>query len=232
MAAGAGYIEFATGDILTASAANSYLASQVVMVFANASARTSAIASPQEGMISYLKDTNSTEYYSGSAWVAIGGSSGALTLIGTTTLSSSGSFNLSNIFSSTYDNYTIIFSDVTGSTGSYLTFGLRTGSTNATSNYSYSYTQYSYVGNLAAGGGSGAGNMGALDYDTTAGGMVLDLQSPFLAKPTTYNQRYSAHNAAGIKNGNHTNSTSYDGMWFSLASGTISGKVSVYGYAK
>lgn len=74
MAAGLGYKEFNTGDVLTAADANGYLASQVVMVFASAAARTSAIASPQEGMISYLKDTNSTEYYSGSAWVAIGGS--------------------------------------------------------------------------------------------------------------------------------------------------------------
>jgi len=73
MAAGQGFIEFSTGDVLTAAAANGYLASQVVMVFADAAARTSAIASPQEGMISYLKDTNSTEYYSGSAWVALGG---------------------------------------------------------------------------------------------------------------------------------------------------------------
>jgi hypothetical protein len=73
MAAGQGYIEFSTGDVLTAAAANGYLASQVVMVFADAAARTTAITSPQEGMISYLKDTNSTEYYSGSAWVAIGG---------------------------------------------------------------------------------------------------------------------------------------------------------------
>lgn len=75
MAAGQGYIEFATGDVLTAAAANGYLASQVVMVFDNATARTSAIASPQEGMISYLKDTNATQYYSGSAWVSIGGGS-------------------------------------------------------------------------------------------------------------------------------------------------------------
>jgi len=75
MAAGLGYKEFTTGDVLTAADANGYLASQVVMVFASAAARTSAIASPQEGMISYLKDTNSTEYYSGAAWVAIGGAS-------------------------------------------------------------------------------------------------------------------------------------------------------------
>ena len=75
MAAGQGYIEFSTGDVLTAAAANGYLASQVVMVFADAAARTAAIASPQEGMVSYLKDTNATQYYSGSAWVNVGGSS-------------------------------------------------------------------------------------------------------------------------------------------------------------
>ena len=82
MAAGLGYIEFNTGDVLTAAQANGYLASQVVMVFASAAARTSAIASPQEGMISYLKDTNATQYYSGSAWVTIGGAGSPLTTKG------------------------------------------------------------------------------------------------------------------------------------------------------
>lgn len=71
MAAGLGYVEFATGDVLTAAAANGYLASQVVMVFASSAARTTAITSPQEGMVSYLKDTNAIEYYSGSAWVGV-----------------------------------------------------------------------------------------------------------------------------------------------------------------
>jgi hypothetical protein len=82
MAAGLGYIEFNTGDVLTAAQANGYLASQVVMVFADAAARTSAITSPQEGMISYLKDTNATQYYSGSAWVSIGGGASPLTTKG------------------------------------------------------------------------------------------------------------------------------------------------------
>lgn len=72
MAAGQGYIEFATGDVLTAASANGYLASQVVMVFADATARTAAIASPQEGMLSYLKDTNAVEAYDGSAWISVG----------------------------------------------------------------------------------------------------------------------------------------------------------------
>lgn len=80
MAQGLGFIEFSTGDVLSAAAANGYLASQTVMVFATAAARTSAIATPHEGMFSFLKDTNSTEYYSGSAWVAL--VSGAATLVG------------------------------------------------------------------------------------------------------------------------------------------------------
>jgi hypothetical protein len=82
MAAGLGFKEFTTGDVLTAADANGYLASQVVMVFADAAARTTAITSPQEGMISYLKDTNATQYYSGSAWVSIGGGSSPLTTKG------------------------------------------------------------------------------------------------------------------------------------------------------
>jgi hypothetical protein len=68
MAAGLGYIEFTTGDVLTAALANGYLASQTVMVFASSAARTSAITSPQEGMISFLKDTDTLQFYTGAAW--------------------------------------------------------------------------------------------------------------------------------------------------------------------
>jgi len=44
---------------------------QAVMVFADASARTSAIAAPSEGMVTYLTGTNVIEYYDGAAWVGI-----------------------------------------------------------------------------------------------------------------------------------------------------------------
>jgi len=74
MAAGQGFKTFATGDVLTASDVNGYLM-QGVLVFANAAARTAAITSPQQGQVSFLKDTNVTQYYSGSAWVTGGGGS-------------------------------------------------------------------------------------------------------------------------------------------------------------
>ena len=71
MAAGLGFKTFNTGDVLTAADTNGYLM-QGVWVFANAAARTSAVTSPQEGNVSFLKDTNSLEIYDGAAWVAYG----------------------------------------------------------------------------------------------------------------------------------------------------------------
>ena len=75
MAAGLGFKTFNTGDVLSAADTNGYLM-QNVWVFANATARTAAVTSPQEGNFSFLKDTNSTEYYDGAAWVAVGGGGG------------------------------------------------------------------------------------------------------------------------------------------------------------
>ena len=69
--AGAGFKTFSVGEVLTATNVNTYLMQQAVMVFADASARSTAISSPSEGMVTYLSDTNTLWYYSGSAWVEI-----------------------------------------------------------------------------------------------------------------------------------------------------------------
>ena len=70
--AGAGYKLFNTGDVLTAAQVNTYLQEQTVMVFANSTARTTALSGVlAEGMMSYLQDTNSVEFYNGTSWVAL-----------------------------------------------------------------------------------------------------------------------------------------------------------------
>lgn len=79
--AGAGYKLFNTGDVLTAAQVNTYLQEQTVMVFANATARTTALSGVlAEGMMSYLQDTNAVEVYNGSAWVSVG-STGDITAV-------------------------------------------------------------------------------------------------------------------------------------------------------
>ena len=71
--AGAGYKLFNTGDVLTAAQVNTYLMQQSVMVFADSTARTTALSGVlAEGMLSYLVDTNAVEKYDGAAWSAIG----------------------------------------------------------------------------------------------------------------------------------------------------------------
>jgi len=158
MAAGQGFKTFATGDVLSAADVNGYLM-QGVLVFADSAERDAEITSPEEGQFAYLKDTDVTTYYTGSAWanldttgmtnpmtttgdviysssgstparLGIGtagqvlkvnsgatapewgaaGSSGALTLISTTTLTGTASTITFSSIPSTYENLKIIWS--------------------------------------------------------------------------------------------------------------------------
>jgi hypothetical protein len=66
------YKTFANGFPLPASDLNNFLMNQSVIVFADAAARTTAIPSPVEGMLTYLEDTNAYESWNGSAFVGLG----------------------------------------------------------------------------------------------------------------------------------------------------------------
>jgi hypothetical protein len=92
MAAGQGFKTFNTGDVLSAADVNGYLM-QGILVFASAAARDSAITSPEEGQFAFLKDTNVTTYYTGSAWANVDttGMTNPMTTTGDTIYSSSGS---------------------------------------------------------------------------------------------------------------------------------------------
>lgn len=79
---GSGFLTFTDGQVLTAAQVNGYLMKQAVMYFATSAARSSAITSPEEGMVTYLADTDALQFYNGTSWVAIGD----VTLTGTQTL--------------------------------------------------------------------------------------------------------------------------------------------------
>jgi hypothetical protein len=66
--AGAGFKLFQNGQVLLASEVNTLMMEQQIMVFAGTAARGSAIASPSEGMFTFLKDTDTLTYYDGSDW--------------------------------------------------------------------------------------------------------------------------------------------------------------------
>jgi hypothetical protein len=56
--AGAGFKLFQDGNVLLASEVNTFMMQQMIMVFASAAARDSAITLPSEGMFAFLKDTD------------------------------------------------------------------------------------------------------------------------------------------------------------------------------
>jgi len=71
MAAGLGFKDFVTGEVLTAADVDGYLM-QNIWVFASTAARDAAVTAPSEGNFAFTKDTDSLWYYNGAAWVASG----------------------------------------------------------------------------------------------------------------------------------------------------------------
>lgn len=67
----ASYPTSVSGTVITATWANT-VRDGLVNVFASSSARTSAIVSPEEGMVTFLKGGDTLEYYDGSGWIDYG----------------------------------------------------------------------------------------------------------------------------------------------------------------
>lgn len=64
----AGWFDFVNGQTLPASRVQDYLMDQTVMVFADASARSSALPAPTAGMVTYLVDSADLWFYNGTTW--------------------------------------------------------------------------------------------------------------------------------------------------------------------
>ena len=72
------YLDFQVNQVLTAAQVNTYLMNQSVMTFADAAARTTALPTPNNGMMSFQEDVLQVQVYSGAVlgWTAITGGGG------------------------------------------------------------------------------------------------------------------------------------------------------------
>jgi hypothetical protein len=171
-------------------------------------------------------------------------SGGGLVLINTTSFSAVSSQSINSVFSSTYDNYRIITNLDTSATSISCRFRLRvSGSDNSSSNYVHDAI------NPGGGGTASITTTGASPETSwqlvASGGLTsassMDIYYPFATDNTgfTYNSFYvdsssgtTTDHRAIFKAGVVTVTTSYDGFTFFPDSGTMTGVVSVYGYAK
>jgi hypothetical protein len=236
MAAGLGFKTFVTGDVLTAGDTNGYLM-QGVLVFASAAARDSAITSPQEGQFAYLKDTNVTTYYTGSAWTnLVPASSSGLTLITNQTLSAVSSVSINDCFSATYRSYKIVLNANFSSGGQAINLRFRTGGTD-NSNSSYNsilfYSLFNGTGNSYQ-GGVVSGNTSTLGYSATAStrtGLAFEVFEPFATEYTNFFMENNTNTLTERGGGFFANTTSFDGFTLTPGGGTMTGSLQVYGYS-
>ena len=68
--AGAGWKSYSTGDLIDATTFQTFVQDQVIQVYASSTARDTALGTNDaEGMFCFLKDSNTLQFYDGSAWV-------------------------------------------------------------------------------------------------------------------------------------------------------------------
>lgn len=79
------YKQFTNGSPLPASDLQNFLMDQSVMTFANATARTAALATPKEGMVTWLEDSNRLDVWSGSDWILVNDNAASVPLSTVTT---------------------------------------------------------------------------------------------------------------------------------------------------
>jgi len=240
MAAGQGFKTFATGDVLTAADTNGYLM-QGVWVFADAAARTAAVTSPQEGNMSYLSDTNSTEYYNGSAWVAIGSAGSTLVKRASFSNVASTTTTFDSVFTSTYANYLVIIDTLyAATTADDLQFQMRyAGSTETGGNY-YGSTYGSIYNGSQTNTGSNAAAQFTISQSTGSSsypgsGLIYFNRVGSGSQTPNWNGQYmdmSSSGAAYFFGGQTQTARVYDGFLIKSASTNITGTISVYGLAK
>jgi hypothetical protein len=232
---------YAAAEILTAANMN-ISAGTGVPVFATTVTRDAAFGGANEktlaeGQLCYLSASNIVQYYDGAAWATVGpAAASALTLTGSSDPSAVATVSINNCFSATYQNYLMTY-DLVQSTAAILKLRLRVGGTDSSTGYSTSYIYQELAGAATAKVSTGAANeaqiMQSAGSLTTIGQMFV--QRPFEAIATGAQMH---HLGEGTPPGYyfsggwvHSVTTSFDGLTVFPNSGTITGKIRVYGLA-
>jgi hypothetical protein len=230
---------FTAGQVLTA--AEMTQVNTGIPVFATTVTRDAAFDGAGEkvlaqGQYAYIEATSTLQVYTGAAWQTVG--AGASCVKAETAFSAVASFNADNVFTSTYTNYAIMV-NFTGTTGGAVSLQLRTGGVAATSNYNYQRL------NVAGGASTATRVTAASSLDIAIGStgsfnqtLNINLFQPAIATGTSFNHIYGgADTSYGfpgyyLQNSNHSTATAYDGFAITVASGTLSGSYTVYGFSK
>ena len=199
---------------------------------------TTRPASPFDGMVIYETDTDKVAVYDASAWVYKTGttapSAPGLTFISTTTITSQTSVAFDNLFTSTYDNYLVMFDNFAGSTSADLRLQFRTaGPTTISTSYYSAIDGYGYDGTaMTAKRQSNAASLFVLAYSTGTDNCSEIIINNAHVQPNFTLRTKNAASGYYIGQGFSYGSITALGFILTCTSGSFSGKVRIYGYAK
>jgi hypothetical protein len=195
---------------------------------------TTRPASPYEGQVIYETDTDRTLVWNASAWVAPNSTTAnppGLELVKTQTIGTGvASVVVSDVFSSTYDNYLINVSGGVHSAGGHVLTLFIGG---VTSGYYYSFTYSNYDATPRTAAGANVSNIVYVGGANSNGlSASIHVNSPFLAKITAVSAfAMNGLNYAGTVNGILNTTAQYTSFTLGLSSGTMTGgEIRVYGY--
>ena len=155
-----------------------------------------------------------------------------LVKISTTSFSGVTSQSFNSIFSATYDNYKITFEAI-GSTNISGNIRMRASGTDNTTASSYITRQLIGSGIDAISQTATSTSWLEMFFLTTEKGVgSFEFFNPFLAVNTNILGIAARDSVIATSNGRHNSSVSFDGFSLICPSGTMTGSVSVFGYAK
>ena len=135
-----GWRNWSIGELVEAADFQSFLQDQIVQVYDDSTARTTALGTAvAEGMVSYLKDTNAVQVYDGATWTSI--ATGDITAVtagtGLTGGGTSGSVTLNADYAAIGSAISIEVSQVTDITASAAELNILDGATLSTAELNY-----------------------------------------------------------------------------------------------
>lgn len=167
----------------------------------------------------------------------VAGLGGGLTHITTATITTQSAFNITNCFSSTYDNYVLVFNLTAASAYSSLRFQMLQNTTPATAQYYWAARGLTSTNTNADFAQANVGSINVCDtnlsdpYQCSA---IIGINKPFLTVNTTFHLQASQSNGSAYfcQNGSGLlyDTTSYNGIRLVMISGTFSGVARIYGY--